>query len=142
LQRKSNVGGIIMRIVARITLIITLLLGLTGCYGIIVTPNIATAIVYGPNVPIRSLRPQQVAQLSSWIKAHDAGWRGLMETPPVAQTMRIVVHEPDSQQGYFDLFLAKDGTATMYYYAPRPALPLKRYLPEADVSTLWEAIAK
>lgn len=129
-----------MRVVVRIVLIVTLVLGLTGCYRIIATPDIATATAYGPNVPIRSLRPQQVAQLSSWMKAHDAGWGDVMQTRPAPITMRIVVREPNNQQIFFDLFESKDGTAMVYFYPPSPARPLKRYLSEADVATLWEAV--
>jgi hypothetical protein len=129
-----------MRTVARITFIVTLVFGLTACYRIIAIPDIATATVYGPNVPIRALRPQQVAQLSNWIKTHDAGWRDLMETPPVPITMRIIMRPPNTQQVYVDLFASKSGTATMYFYAPSPAPPLKRYLSAADVASLWEAV--
>jgi hypothetical protein len=129
-----------MQGVARIAFIITLLLGLAGCYRIIAIPDVATAAVYGPHVPIRPLKPQQVARLSNWMKAHDAGWRDVMETPPAPITMRIVMREPNSQQSYFDLLELKDGTATMYLYAPSPAPPLKRYLSEADVAALWEVI--
>jgi hypothetical protein len=129
-----------MRVAVRIAFIVALVFGLTGCYRVITIPDIATAMVYGPNVPIRSLKPQQVARLSSWIEAHDAGWRDLMETPPAPITMRIVMREPNSQRIYFELFESTYGTATMYFYAPSSALPLKRYLSEADVASLWEAV--
>jgi hypothetical protein len=129
-----------MQVVVRMALIVMLVLGLTGCYRIIAIPDVANATVYGPNVPIRSLRPQQVAQLTSWIKAHDAGWRDLMGTPPTTITMRIVMRAPNSQQIYFDLFESKDGTAMAYFYAPSPAPPLERYLSEADVAALWEML--
>ena len=129
-----------MQIVVRIALIVTLVLGLTGCYSIVAMPDVATASVYGPRIPIRSLSPQQVARLSTWMKAHDAGWRALMETPPVVITMRLVLREPNGQQIHFDLFMSTHGTATMYFYAQSPAPPLKRYLSEADVATLWESL--
>lgn len=129
-----------MQVVVRIAFIVTLVLGLTGCYSIIAVPDMATAAVYGPTVPIRSLSPQQVGQLSSWMKAHDAGWRYLMGAPLAPITVRIVVREPNSQQIRFDLFEFKDRTAVMYFYAPSPSRPLKRYLSETDFATLWEAV--
>ncbi|GLQ46502.1 hypothetical protein GCM10007862_15530 [Dyella lipolytica] len=129
-----------MRVVVRIALIVMLVLGLTGCYHIIAIPDVATAAVYGPNVPIRSLRPQEVARLSSWIKAHDAGWRDLMGMPSTPMTMRIVMREPNNQQSNLDLFESKDGTAMVHFYAPSPAPPLSRYLSEADVAALLSTV--
>jgi hypothetical protein len=129
-----------MRNVVRFALVVTLMFGLTACYHIIATPDIATAAVFGPDVPIRSLKPQQVAQLSSWIKAHDAGWLDMMQTPVAPLTMKIVMRGPSAQQSYFDLFESKDGSAMVCFYAPSPARPLKRYLPGADVAALWEAV--
>lgn len=129
-----------MRIVARIALIVTLAMGLAGCYDVIAVPDIATAAVYGPHISRPSLTPQQIAQLSSWIKSHDAGWRHLMETPPAPITLAIVMHEASSQQSTFNLFEAKDGSATVYFYAPSPAPPRKRYVSQADVAALWAAV--
>ncbi|RDS81905.1 hypothetical protein [Dyella psychrodurans] len=129
-----------MRAVARIALIVTLALDLAGCYSVIKTPDIATASVYGPQVSGGALSPQEVAQLSSWIKAHDAGWRGLMATAPTPITMAIVMREPGGRQTSLDLFEAKDGTAMAYLNAPSPAPPLERYLSEADVAALRAAV--
>jgi hypothetical protein len=129
-----------MRAVIRIVLIITLLLGLAGCYSVIKMPDITTAAVYGPQISGGPLSPQKVARLSIWMKAHDAGWMQLMETPPVSITMAIVMHDPNGQQSSLDLFEAKDGSAIVYFFAPSPATPLKRYLPEADVVALKAAV--
>jgi hypothetical protein len=129
-----------MRVVAQMAFITTLALGLAGCYHFIAPPDMATAAVYGPSVPIRSLSPQQMARLSGWIKAHDAGWRDLMETPPAPSTITIVMRESNGQQSYVNLFESKDGAAMAYFYPPRPASPLERYLPEADVAALWEIV--
>jgi hypothetical protein len=129
-----------MRVSVRITLIITLMLDLAGCYSVIKMPEITTAAVYGPQIHGGPLNPQQVAQLSSWMKAHDAGWRGLMETPPAPITMAIVMHDPNGQQSSFNLFESKVGTATLYFYAPSPAVPLERYLSGVDVAALKAAV--
>jgi hypothetical protein len=129
-----------MRVIARICFTTMLVLGLSGCYSIVAMPDIATATVYGPHLPIRTLTPTQVLQLSNWMKAHDAGWHGLMETPPTSPAMTIVMHEPNSQQSYVDVFRLKDGGAMMYFYATRPRLPVKRYVSEADLAALWEAV--
>jgi hypothetical protein len=129
-----------MQAIVRIALIVTLALGLAGCYRVIAIPDMATATVYGPSVPIRPLRPEQVARLSSWMKEHDAGWRNLMETTPAPITLAIVMREPNGQQTTFSLFELKDGSAAAYFYAPSPMPPLKRYLFAADVAALWEVV--
>lgn len=129
-----------MRVVLRIVLIVTLVLGLAGCYSVIKMPDIATASVYGPKVSGGPLTPQEVARLSSWMKAHDAGWRELMQKHPAPISMAIVMHDPHGQQSTLNLFESKDGTATAYFYASSQAPPLERYLPEADVAALKAAL--
>lgn len=133
-----------MRVVARIALNMTLVFALAGCYSVITTPDIATASVYGPQISGGSLTPQEVARLSSWMKAHDAGWRALMETAPAPPpiTMAIVMREPDGRQSSLDLFESKAGTATAYLNAPGPAPTRQRYLSEADVAALRAAVGK
>jgi hypothetical protein len=130
-----------MRTFPRVAFILGLVLGLAGCYRIVATPDIATAAVYGPHVPIRPLTPQQVARLSSWMKGHDAGWRSSTQTPYMPTIMRIVIRDPGGQQSRLDLLEAKDGMATLLLYAPAPAAPLKRYLSDADAKALWDAVA-
>jgi len=134
--------GVVMRVFARTILIVALALGVAGCYSVIKMPDIASASVYGPNVSSGPLSQQEVAQLSSWMKAHDAGWRRLVETPPASVTMAIVVHESNGRQSALELFESKEGGAMVYFYAPRPALPLVRYVPPADVAALRTAIDK
>jgi hypothetical protein len=129
-----------MRIVVQFVLLVTLVLDLAGCYRVVKMPDIATASVYGPHVSGGPLSPQKVAQLSGWINAHDAGWRGLMETPTAPITMAIVMRDPGGRQTSLDLFESRGGTAMAYLYAPSPALPLERYLPEADVTALKAAV--
>ncbi|GLQ92559.1 hypothetical protein [Dyella acidisoli] len=129
-----------MRVMVRIALIVTLVLDLAGCYRIIKMPDIATASVYGPQVSGGSLSPQEVARLSTWMKAHDAGWRGLMGTPPAPIALAIVMRDPSGGQTTLNLFESKDGTATAYFYAPNPASPLERYLSKADVAALRAAV--
>jgi hypothetical protein len=129
-----------MRVVVRIALIIALVLDLAGCYSIIKTPDITTASVYGPQISGGPLSPQKVAQLSSWMNAHDAGWRELMGTPPAPITMAVVMHDPNGQQTSLNLFESKDGTATIYFNGPSPAAPLQRYLSSMDVAALKAAV--
>lgn len=129
-----------MRVVARIATNIVLMLALAGCYSVIKTPYIANASIYGPQISGGSLSPQEVARLSSWMKAHDAGWRVLMETSPAPITLAIVMREPGGRQSSLDVFESKDGAATAYFNAPSPAPPLQRYLSEADVLTLRAAV--
>jgi hypothetical protein len=131
-----------MQLIMRIALMVTLALNLVGCYSIIKTPEIATALIYGPHVSGGSLSPQEAAQLSSWMKLHDAGWRGTTETHPAVITMAIVMREPSGRQSSLNLFESKDGTAVAYFNAPSPALPVHRYLSEADVSALWAAVGE
>jgi hypothetical protein len=102
----------------------------------------ASASIYGPQISGGSLSQQEVARLSSWMKAHDAGWRVLMETSPAPITMAIVMREPDGRQSSLDVFESKDGAAMVYFNAPSPAAPLQRYLLEADVLTLRAAVGK
>lgn len=129
-----------MRAVVQIALIVALALDMAGCYSIIKMPNIAAASVYGPQVSGGSLSPPAVARLSSWMKAHDAGWRGLAGAPSAPMTMAMVMHDPNGRQSTLNLFESKDGTATAYFYAPSPAPPLQRYLSEADVTALKAAV--
>ena len=129
-----------MRVVVRIVLIVMLVLDLAGCYRVIKMPDIATASVYGPHVSGGPLSPQQVVRLSTWMKAHDAGWRGLMQTPPTPIAMAIVVRDSNGQQSTLNVFESKDGTATAYFYAPSPASPLERYVSKADVVALRGAV--
>jgi hypothetical protein len=129
-----------MRIPARLALLVTLLPALAGCYGVIKTPDVATASAFGPNISGGALAPQQVAQLADWVRAHDAGWRGLMRAPPASVSMAIVMHEPGGRQSTLDLFVAGDGSAMAYFYAPSPARPLERYLQAADVAALRAAV--
>jgi hypothetical protein len=129
-----------MSSVARTALIGTLMLVLAGCYGVIKTPDVATASVFGPNISGGALAPQQVAQLADWVRAHDAGWRGLMRAPPASVSMAIVMREPGGRQSTLDLFVAGDGSAMAYFYAPNPARPLERYLQAADVAALRAAV--
>jgi hypothetical protein len=131
-----------MRAVARIALIVMLVAELAGCYSVIAMPDIATASVYGPQISGGSLSPQEVAQLSNWMKAHDAGWRGLMETPPAPFTMSVVVREADGRQSSLQVFESKDGTAMAYFKAPDPAPPLERYLSVTDVAALRAAVGR
>jgi hypothetical protein len=137
-------GWVIMRVVARIALNMTLMLALAGCYSVVTIPDIANASVYGPRISGGSLTPQEVARLSSWMKAHDAGWRELMETAPAPApiTLAIVMREPGGRQSSLDLFESKDGTATAYLNAPSPAPTLQRYLSESDVAALRAAVGK
>jgi hypothetical protein len=129
-----------MRIVVRMVLIVMSVLDLAGCYSVVKMPDIATAAVYGPHISGGSLSPQQVARLSSWIHAHDAGWRGWMETPPAAITMSIVMHDPSGRQSSLELFESRDGSAMAYLHAPSSAQPLERYLPAAEVVALKAAL--
>lgn len=129
-----------MQVMARMALSVTLLLVLAGCYGVIKSPDVATALVYGPDVSGGTLTAQQVAQLSDWVRAHDAGWRRLMRAPPRSITMAVVMREPGGRQSTLDLFASNDGSAMAYFYAPSPAQPLERYLPAADVAALHTAV--
>jgi hypothetical protein len=129
-----------MRVAMRMVLIVTLVLNLAGCYSIVKMPDIATAAVYGPHISGGPLSPQQVARLSSWIHAHDAGWRGWMEARPAPITMSIVMHDPSGQQSSLELFESKDGSAMAYLHAPSSAQPLERYLPAAEVVALKAAL--
>lgn len=129
-----------MRVMARVVVIVTLVLGIAGCYSVIKMPDIASASVYGPHVVGGSLSPPEVARLSSWVKTHDAGWRGLMETTSAPITLAIVMREPNGQQSSLNLFESKDGTAMAYFNAPSPAPPLERYLSAADVAALRAAV--
>ncbi|WP_148108997.1 hypothetical protein [Dyella dinghuensis] len=131
-----------MRVVARIAANMVLALALAGCYSVIKTPSIASASVYGPHISGGPLSAQEVARLSSWMKAHDAGWRVLMETSQAPITMAIVMREPDGRQSSLNVFESKDGTAMVYFNAPSPAPPRQRYLLEADVQTLRSAVGK
>ncbi|GGA10398.1 hypothetical protein [Dyella caseinilytica] len=106
----------------------------------IAIPDIATATVQGRGISSRLLTPQQLTKLVDWFKAHDKGWEGLMETPPAPIAMEIATSGPNGQQSSLDLFVSNDGTATAYFYAPKPAFPLKRHLSEADVKGLQAAI--
>jgi hypothetical protein len=129
-----------MRSVARVALIIAVMLDLTGCYRVIKMPSIATASVYGPRISGGPLTPLETAQLSRWLAAHDAGWRGLMETTAAPISMAIVMRDPNGQQSSLNLFESRDGSATVYFYAPSSTAPLERYLPEADVAALKAAV--
>jgi hypothetical protein len=129
-----------MRVAMRMVLIVTLVLNLAGCYSIVKMPDIATAAVYGPQVSGGPLSPQQVARLSSWIHAHDAGWRGWMEARPAPITMSIVMHDPSGRQSSLELFESKDGSAMAYLHTPSSAQPLERYLPAAEVVALKAAL--
>jgi hypothetical protein len=129
-----------MQAVARRGLIVAFTLALAGCYGVIKTPGMTSAAVYGPQLAGGALTAQQVAQLSQWVRAHDAGWRGLMRAPPASVSMAIVMHEPGGRQSTLDLFVAGDGSAMAYFYAPSPARPLERYLQAADVAALRAAV--
>jgi hypothetical protein len=131
-----------MQLVARIALIVALPLVLAGCYGVIRTPDAVTASVYGPHVSGGPLSAQQVMQLSDWMKAHDAGWRRLMRTPPASITMAIVMREPGGRQSTLDLFVSPDGAAMAYFYPPGPAPPLERYVPAVDVAALRAAVGR
>jgi hypothetical protein len=131
-----------MQLIARIALFVALPLVFAGCYGVIKTPDMATASVFGPHVSGGFLSAQQVAQLSDWMKAHDAGWRALMRTPPSSVTMAVVMREADGRQTTLDLFVADDGSAMAYLYAPSPAHPLERYVPAADVAALRAATGR
>jgi len=130
-----------MRFAVRMTLFTMLLLGLAGCYHMVAMPTVATAVVYGPALPIRSLTPPQVARLSRWLKAHDAGWRRPAAAPSSRMTLSMVLREPTGRQSRLDLFESKDGTAMVYFYAPAPALAFERYLSAADVLALLACIA-
>ncbi|GLQ49349.1 hypothetical protein ACFFJT_20520 [Dyella flava] len=129
-----------MRAVVRVALIVTLVLNLAGCYDVIKTPEIATASVYGPGISGGSLSPGEVAQLSSWLRAHDAGWRPLMETAPAPITLAIAIRGPTGRQSFLQLFEAKDGTAMAYLKEPIPARTLQRYVSAPDVAALRAAV--
>jgi hypothetical protein len=131
-----------MRALARIAIIVMLVLELAGCYSVITMPDIATASVYGPQISGGSLSPPEVTQLSNWMKAHDAGWRGLMETPPTPITMSVVMREANGRQSSLQLFESKDGTAKAYFKASDSAPPLERYLSAADVAALRAAVGR
>lgn len=131
-----------MQTIVRTILIVALVLDLAGCYSIIKMPDIATASVYGPQIAGGTLSPQEVARLSSWMKAHDAGWRGLMKTSLPPMVMAVVMRDQDGRQSSLNLFESKDDTATVYLYQPSPALPLERYVSKADVIALREAVGK
>ncbi|HUA78737.1 MAG TPA: hypothetical protein VL997_00075 [Dyella sp.] len=131
-----------MRTIVRVVFIAALTFYLTGCYSIIKMPDIATASVYGPQISGGTLSPQEVAHLSSWMNAHDAGWRGLMEKHPAPMTMAVVMRDSDGRQITLNLFESQDETATAYLYAPSSAQPLERYLSKADVMALRAAIGK
>ncbi|HTV83899.1 MAG TPA: hypothetical protein VME63_00720 [Dyella sp.] len=129
-----------MQAVARGALIATLIPALAGCYSVVKIPEVASASVYGPGISGGALRAQQVAQLSDWLKAHDAGWRAPMGTPPRSITMAIVMRRAGGPQSTLDLFAWNDGSAMAYLYAPAPASPRERYLPAADVAALRAAV--
>ncbi|RUL75966.1 hypothetical protein [Dyella choica] len=131
-----------MQAIMRIVIVAALVLGLAGCYHIIKMPDIATASIYGPEISGGTLSPQEVASLSSWMKAHNAGWRGLMASLPAPVAMAVVMRTQDGRQTTLNLFEAKDGAATAYLFQPSPTLPRERDLSKADVIALRAAVGK
>jgi hypothetical protein len=134
-----------MKSICRLCFAIVVLFSATSAFAgfwdqTIAIPSIATATVQGRNVSSRSLTPQQLEKLTSWFKAHENGWQGLMETPPAPIAMGIGIVGPNGQHCSLTLFKAKDGSAAAYFYPPRPAFPLKRGLSDADVTALLAAV--
>jgi hypothetical protein len=129
-----------MGVVMRFVLLGAVILGLTGCYRSIATPDLLDATVRDRGASTRALTQQQLSQLSSWFKAHVGHWEGLTETPPAPMTMELVMIGPDGWRSSMTVFESKDGKATAYFYASASSPPLKRRLSRADLGALSAAV--
>lgn len=137
-----------MYVMSRVFLSLTLLASLSSCergYTIDVPPATVGHVSFrgdGGAWRDANLTQQQVLLISDWMKAHQAEWHSLMETPPPG-TFRLELEASSGRKYTMQVFVQPSGGGTVYAYGydyrADQHYPLKRRVSDSDIQELRAA---